>query len=528
MRASVGSMTTTGGPRGVLLTADRIITLGRGRYRARALIIRGTKVIWVGDDPDQAPPHAERRDFDGCVIGPAFVDAHVHLTPTGISLLALDLHGVTTAADLLLAVNTYAQAHPGRVIWGHGFEPHDFVDPLPGPRELTEAASGQAVYLSRRDGHSCLVDEETLSAAPLARAEGVERDGEGQPTGILRREANKIARRWAVGAMTEAELSQARQAVMARAAALGIASVHEMGGPDAMGAADFDAWREGRWPIEVVPYWGSMDTHFVVERDLRQIGGDIWLDGSFGSHTAALDAPYADDPTTSGHLEYDDAQVIEFFAEATNAGLQVAVHVIGDRAVRQAVSAWQKVGSHLPEHLEGQLGRLRHRLEHAELIPRELRPDLAEMGLMISAQPAFETAWNHPGGMYPTRLGEERAALTNPLRELADLGVRLALGSDSNVTPMDPWAGVVAAQHRRHDQHALSRLEAVSSHTIGGRTAARQERFVGVLRAGMRADLTVWEGDPFLAEDPRGSTCHLTLVRGRVAHGDVPLPHWNE
>ncbi len=146
--------------RGLLLTADRIVTLGRGRYRARAMLLRGKKVVWVGDDPAQAPPHRDRVDYDGCVIGPAFVDAHVHLTPTGISLLALDLSGVHTCADLLLAVNIYADAHPGRVIWGHGFEPHDFVDEtLPTPTELTQAASGQAVYLSRRDGHSCLVDD---------------------------------------------------------------------------------------------------------------------------------------------------------------------------------------------------------------------------------------------------------------------------------------------------------------------------------------------------------------------------------
>lgn len=514
--------------RGLLLTADRIVTLGRGRYRARAMLVRGKKVVWVGDDPEQAPPHRLRVDYDGCVIGPAFVDAHVHMTPTGISLLALDLSQVHTQADMLLAVSTYAQAYPGRVIWGHGFEPHDFSGDFPTPSDLTMAASGQAVYLSRRDGHSCLVDDHTLSAAPLARAEGVEQDVVGKPTGILRREANKIARRWAVGAMSEAELVDARLAAARQAASLGIGSVHEMGGPDAMGAADFDAWRLGRWPIEVVPYWGGMDTHFVVERDLRQIGGDVWLDGSLGSHTAALEAPYTDDASTAGHLEYDDAQLIEFFGDATAAGLQVAVHVIGDAAVRQAVRCWQTVGRQLPEYLDGNLARLRHRLEHAELIPRDLLVDLAELGLIVSAQPAFESAWNNVGGMYPTRLGEERAALTNPLRQLADLGVRLALGSDSNVTPMDPWGGVHAAMHRRHEEHALSRLEAVSAHTVGGRSAARQERFVGSLRAGMRADLTVWEGDPFRSRDPRDTSCVLTMTRGRVAHGDAPILRWDD
>ena len=130
--------------------------------------------------------------------------------------------------------------------------------------------------------------------------------------------------------------------------------------------------------------------------------------------------------------------------------------------------------------------------------------------------------------MYEARLGLERAAWTNPLRALADRGVGLAFGSDSAVTPMDPWEGVHAAQHRRHPAHAVTRLEAVSASTLGGRHAARQERFVGVVRAGMRADLAAFEGDPYDADDPRGAHCVLTVTKGAVAHGRAPLPDWDE
>lgn len=510
-----------------LIVADRVVTLGHARVQARAVLVRGGRITWVGDDPASAPEHDTRVDLDGCTLGPAFVDAHVHLTPTGVSLRGLDLSGVRSGSELLQAVRTVAEQHTGRVLWGHGYDDHGFDDELPGPDELAAVTPHCAVYLSRTDGHSCLVDRHTLSASPLSRVEGVERDQHGQPTGVLRREANHIARRWAVGAMSAEELETARRTAATHAARMGIASVHEMGGPDVMGLADLDRWIEGTWPIEVVPYWGGTDLSVVTERDLRQAGGDLFLDGSLGSHTAALLAPYTDG-AENGSLYYGDDELTTFFRDATLAGIQVGVHAIGDAAVRQAVRCWKRVAGALPDYLSGEIRRLRHRIEHLELIPDGLLTDIAELGLVASVQPAFEETWGGPGGMYEARLGPERARTMNPYRTLADLGIPLAFGSDSNVTPMDPWAGVHAAQHRRVEEHALSRLEAVSASCLGGRYAARQDRYAGVVRAGMRADLAAWEGDPFRADDPRGARCVLTVTRGIRAHGDVPLPDWEE
>ena len=511
--------------RGTLLAADRVVTLGHGRKAARALLVRGSRVVWVGDEAEQAPPHGARIDLPGCVIGPAFVDAHVHLTPMGLALTGLDLTEVRTGTELLQAVATFADAHTGRVIWGHGFDPHGFPDDLPGPDEIARVAAGRSVYLSQVDGHTSVVDRRTLSAAPLARAEGVERDGAGQPTGVLRREANHIVRRWSVGAMEESELRSARREAVHHAAALGIGSVHEMGSPDVMGLEDLDAWLEGDWPIDVVPYWAGLDIQDVLARDLRQVGGDLFLDGSLGSRTAALLAPYADRPGSSGHLEFDDDALTAWFLEAVHAGLQTAVHAIGDAALHQAVRCWRTVDAQLQEEgLQDAVRRGRHRLEHAELLDIDLLDDIAELGLVIAAQPAYEPRWGVAGGLYEARLGVERARRTNPFRAIADRGIGLAFGSDANVTPMDPWGTVVAAQQRRYPEHEVSRLEAVSMSSLGGRHAARQERYVGVVRAGMRADLAVFEGDPYRADDPRGTRCVATLVHGRLAHGDLALP----
>ncbi len=510
--------------RGTLLVADRVVTLGHARVDARAVLVRGSRVVWVGDDPDQAPPHQHRHVFDGAVIGPAFVDAHAHLTPLGLGQVTLDLGDARSGAELLRAVATYAAQHTGRVIWGHGFDPHRYPDGLPSPDQLSEVTPGRGVYLSRVDGHASLVDRDTLSAAPLARANGVERDADGRATGLLKREANHIVRRWAIGAMDPSELAAARRAAARYAAARGVGSVHEMSGPDLMGRDDLEAWITGEWPIEVVPYWGELDLSVPLAHELRQVGGDLFLDGSLGSHTAALCEPYADRPDHRGELEHDDATLTDWFAEATGLGLQVGVHAIGDAAVRQAVRCLRAARAALPEHLRDDLVRLRHRIEHAEVLPADLLDDIADLGVVISAQPRFETIWGGPDGMYATRLGPERAARTNDYRALADRGIGLAFGSDANVAPMDPWATVHAAERRRDARHAVSRLEAVSMSTLGGRHAARQDRYAGVVRAGMRADLAAFEGDPYAADDPRHSACVLTVVQGRAAHGDAPLP----
>ncbi len=510
--------------RGVLLTADRIITLGRGRTRARALVVRGSRVVWVGDDPAEAPPHRARVDLDGCVLGPAFVDAHAHLTMAGLSLDGLDLSQVHSGAELLRAVATYAGQHTGRVIWGHGLEPHRFRDALPDPDALANAAPGQAVYLSRTDGHAGLIDRTILASAPLARAEGIELCDDG-PTGVVRREANHVVRRWAVASMSEAELAAARVAATRHAARLGIASVHEMGGPDIMGLRDFDAWVEGSWPIEIVPYWSSLELDVPLERDLRHVGGDVLLDGSIGAHTAALQAPYHDNPSVSGHLEHDDETLTRWFLEATRAGLQTGVHAVGDAALAQLVRCWREVERILAQHGDPEaVRRGRHRIEHADVLTRALLDDIADLGLLISAQPLTQARWGGPNGMYAARLGPERARWTNAFRALADRGVSIAFGSDATVTSMDPWDTIHAAEHHPVPGQGVGRLEAVSMSTLGGRSAARQDRFAGVVRAGMRADLAAFEGDPYAADDPRGTRCALTVVQGRRAHGDAPLP----
>lgn len=492
----------------LLLVAERVRTLAPAQPEARAVLVADGRIQWVGHPDDASRNRARRVDLDGALLQPAFVDAHAHLTTTGLALGGVDLTMCQSVSDCVAAVQAIAEITPG-LVWGSGWDDLSYPEGRPPTGdELAKAAGGRPVFLTRVDGHSAVIDRISLEAAPLERAEGIERDRSGRPTGLLRKEAMHVARRWLCAELSDAQLAQARHAVARHAASMGIASVHEMNGPDEMGARDFDAWLEGDWPIEVVGYWGAGDLDFVAARGLRQVGGALLLDGTLGSHTAALEDDYADAPG-AGHLYESDADVGAFLIEATRRRYQVGLHCIGDRAVRQAVEMLEIVVSRLGLRA---VRAAHHRLEHCALVPPPLIPRLAALGVVASVQPAFDAMWGHRGGLYQRRLGRQRAERMNPLGPLADAGVTLAFGSDSSST-LDPWAAVSAAVSHHRPAFRVGLSTALQAATIGGRRAARQPR-VGPIAAGQRADLAA-----FMIEGDQAERCILTMVRGRVVHG---------
>jgi predicted amidohydrolase YtcJ len=459
-------------------------------------------------------------DLGDATLLPGFVDAHVHLTPTGLATGGADLRGAGSAAELLDRVRAAAAATPG-VVWGDGFDETAFrPEGLPGPDALAEAAGGRPVYLSRVDGHQGLATLDLLLDSDAVGAAGCERDRDGALTGVVRHHANHLARRHALGALPAQAVRAAQDRALHLAASRGVTSVHEMGGPDIAGRRDFELLlgRLEALPVEVVPYWGDLDVDYAAEHKLGQVGGDLFLDGSLGSHTAALSSPYADAPATTGTLYHDDADLTELYTRATLAGIQVGVHAIGDVAIGQALRCARRAAKAVGRTA---FAACRHRIEHAELLGADGADRMAELGLAASVQPAFDAAWGGPEGMYVRRLGARRATSMNPLAELWRRGVPAGGGSDSCVTPLDPWHGVAACVHHHRPHQRLGLPVALELFTLGGRILARQELATGRIQPGQRADLTAFPGD-VLAGDPRHRTpseALLTLVAGRLAHG---------
>ncbi|HVW44055.1 MAG TPA: amidohydrolase family protein, partial [Amycolatopsis sp.] len=277
---------------------------------ATAMAVTGDTVVWVGQDgPGKAlHPGAEVVDLDGAFVAPAFVDAHVHATATGLHFSGLDLTGVRDAAGLLAAVREAAR--PGEVLIAHGWDETTWTSPrLPSRAELDEAAGGAAAYLSRVDVHSALA-----SSALIDKAADVVPDSPGwSPDGPLTREAHHHVRAAARAAISAEQRRNAQDAFLTRASERGIVSVHECAGPDVSGEDDLAALlamaaEPGR--PEVVAYWGERDAVDVARRHgLRGLAGDLFVDGALGSRTAALCEPYADRPGSSG-ARYLDAESI--------------------------------------------------------------------------------------------------------------------------------------------------------------------------------------------------------------------------
>jgi predicted amidohydrolase YtcJ len=457
---------------------------------------------------------------------PGFVDAHVHLSATGLADHGADLRQARSVAELLDRVRAAAARAGGDgLLWGDGYDETRFDRPeLPSPAELTAAAGGRPVYLSRVDGHQGLATLDVLGDSGALEATGCDRDQAGAPTGVARGDANHLARRFALDTLPAATLLAAQDAALHQAARRGVACVHEMGGPDIAGRRDFELLldRVEALPIEVVGYWGDLDLDYATDRKLAQVGGDLFLDGSLGSHTAALSTPYDDRPDTCGVLYHDDAELTELYVRASQAGIQVGVHAIGDVAIGQALRcarrAMRAVG---PTAFRG----CRHRVEHVELLGADGADRMAELGLAASVQPAFDAAWGGPDGMYARRLGPRRAKSMNPFADLWRRGVPTGGSSDAHVTPLDPWHGVAAAVHHHRPSQRLGLPVALEVFTLGGRILARQERVSGIIEPGQRADLTAFAGD-VLAADPadlEGGEAIFTMVAGRLAHGPDEL-----
>jgi predicted amidohydrolase YtcJ len=488
---------------------------------ATGLLVRGGAIAWVGDRAAAPVDEADAVvDLAGALVTPAFVDAHVHATSTGLMLTGLDLTGATSLADCLRLVEAAGRGARGGVVLGHGWDETTWPEHRPPTRqELDRASYGGVVYLSRVDVHSAVVSSAMLAAAPEARGE----DGWTE-SGHLTRAAHHVVRRVARESITPSQRLALQRATRGHAAEQGLALLHELSGPDIAGAEDLRALlalAAAEPGPEVVGYWGEAASLGGVSRaqELGALGaaGDLFADGSIGSHTAELRDPYAD-ADHRGHGYLDAAAVRDHVMACTEARLQAGFHAIGDGAIDIVVAGFAEAAERLgPDRVHA----ARHRIEHVEMVAPEHLPVLARLGVLASVQPAFDRLWGGDSGMYAERLGLPRALSLNPFAAMAAAGVVLALGSDSPVTPLDPWGGVRAAVDHRTPGSGLDPAAAFDAHTRGGWRAAGRDAD-GVVTAGAPATFAVWDangldpasGLPPLGPDDDLPRCLRTVVRG--------------
>jgi predicted amidohydrolase YtcJ len=521
-----------------LLRGGRV--LSTAHPRATALLTDGAAVRWVGTD-DAAPAADRVVGLGGAFLAPAFVDAHVHATQTGLALSGLDLSGARSLAQALDAVHAESRRLRGRVILGTGWDETRWPEHRPPtPAELDRASYGGVVYLARVDHHSAVASSALLAAAPQARSLSG-----WSGSGHLVLAAHHAVRGAAYGSITPAQREAAQRGCRAHAAALGIGCLHEMSGPQICGgAADLESLlrlaADEPGP-EVIGYWGELEPGrgnssgsgpagvstagalaTVARLRLAGAGGDLFCDGSFGSHTAALSAPYADAPGETGHLWHDVDELADHIAACTRAGVQAGFHAIGDAALQAVLDGMAKAAEQVGL---AALVAARHRIEHAEMPPSVAGvAALARFGLVASVQPAFDAFWGGPDGMYAERLGAARAAGLNPFAAFTAVGVPLAFGSDAPVTPLDPWGGVRAAVYHHTEGSRIWPYAAFAAATVGGWQAARRDG-EGELVPGAPATYAVWQtgelGDGGLPDLTPGvplPTFLRTVLRGTTIY----------
>ncbi|MDB1088870.1 amidohydrolase family protein [Streptomyces sp. ACA25] len=513
---------------------------------ATAMAVQGEHLAWIGSEGGAdtfAATADEVVDLDGALVTPAFTDAHVHTTATGLALTGLDLTGAAGPGDALARIRAHAADHPhDEVLLGHGWDATTWPGQRPpGRSELDEAAGGRPLYLTRVDVHSALVTTSLLNRIPEA---GGMRGY--HPDGPLTDAAHHAVRRAAQATVTAAQRRAAQRAALRRAAELGIGAVHECAGPDISGENDFTELlglaAEEPGP-RVFGYWAELLTDARQAGRIRELGavgaaGDLFADGSLGSHTAHLHAPYADAAHT-GTAHLDAAAVAAHVSACTTAGIQAGFHAIGDAALTAVTEGVRTAADRLGSE---RIRAMRHRVEHAEMLTADTVAAFAEFALTASVQPAFDAAWGGEEGMYAQRLGPERARTLNPYAALLRAGVPLAFGSDAPVTPLDPWGTLRAAAFHRTAGHRISVRAAFAAHTRGGWRALGRDD-AGVLVPGAPADYAVWRTDALVVQapdnrvarwstDPRSATpglpdlspgtelpeCLRTVVAGRTVH----------
>ena len=502
---------------------------------ATALVMADGKIAWIGSQ-EAAAGHADGVDtvveLDGALVTPAFVDAHVHTSATGLALRGVDLTGVQSLHEALRRIEAAARERRGRPVYAHSWDEDGWRPEHrpPSALELDRATYGGVVYCPRVDGHSAVI------SSALASASGARNLPGWNDSGLVTREAHHAARDAFRDGISPADRRRDIDTALKAAAAAGIGLLHEMAGPHLSSAEDLAdvlaAGEQGDGPA-VIGYWAELAADEAQARELvgrhgvEALAGDLNVDGSIGSRTASLREPYADshDPAHRGNAYLTVEQVRDHVAACTLAGVQAGFHVIGDAGADTVIEGLQAAAAQVGV---ARVAAARHRLEHLEMVDAAGIKTLVQLGVTASVQPAFDACWGGAHGMYAARLGQERVTGMNPFATMTAAGMPLALGSDTPVTPFAPWEAIRACVNHHDPAQRISAASAFLAHTRGGwRAAGIDDR--GHLDLGQPASFAIWSvGDapragtltqaclPDLSPGATRPTNLRTVIRGRT------------
>jgi len=500
--------------------------------RVSAIAVRNGVVVASGSDADVAGwkgASTQMVDLGDAFVMPGFNDAHAHLGSAGRIKLSVDLNGVQSLAEMQRRVKAAAEAAaPGTWITGGGWDHTLWASKaLPTKADLDAVTAGHPAFLIRVDEHIAIANTAALAASGITKTtpdpQGgrIDRDANGEATGIIRETAQALIRTH-IPPPTPEQRRRGLELALADAVEHGVTSIQ-----DNSELEDFHVYeqleQEGKLPARIsewLPFDAPVDrlqqlrsAHSADDRMLHTTMLKGFMDGSLGSRTAALKAPYIDDPGNSGIPRIEQQKLNQMAIERAQAGFQMGFHAIGDRAASMALDAFAVAEKNAP--LKANIVPLRergrrishatlisqrYRIEHSQVVDPEDVLRYKQLGIIASVQPSHlltDMNWAEQ------RLGPERAKYSYAWKSFLDAGVPLAFGTDYPVESISPFRGVYAALTRMNEagtkvyfpEQRLTIWQALYAYTQGSAYAEFSDPWKGKLAPGYVADFIVLDQD---------------------------------
>ena len=527
----------------VVILHGRVRTVDAAHPRAEAIAILGDRIAAVGTDAEIAKwigPGTKKLDARGKSVLPGFNDAHVHFSSGGGEISSVHLRDAATPLEFTKRVGEQARKIPkGEWMLGGTWD-HELWGgaPLPSHDWIDAVTPDTPVFVTRYDGHMALANAMALGLAGITRQTAdppggtIVRDKDGNPTGLLKDAAMDLVDRVIPPPSEEALLRMIR-AALAEARRYGVTSIHDISSTEDVRAYQTLA-AKGELTLRIycitpLPQWQSPAT-----AGIRAGFGNNWIhmgalkgfaDGSLGSTTALFEQPYSDAPETSGlpnEMMLPEGNMLKMALGADKAGLQLAVHAIGDKANRIMLDVYTAVAKQ-----NGTREDRRWRIEHAQHLRPEDFARFANLGVIASVQPYHAI---DDGRWAEKRIGHERCKTTYAFKTLLDQGVHLAFGSDWTVAPINPLQGMYAAVTRAtldgknpngwFPEQKLTLAQAIEGYTMGSAYAEFREKEKGSLTVGKLADVAILDSDLFAIapEQIKDAAVRWTLVGGKIVY----------
>lgn len=535
-------------PADLVLKNSNIYTVNSAQPKAEAVAVKGDRIVFVGanrEAQNYIGKNTRVIDLKGATVLPGLTDAHHHLEGVGFREMTLNLEGVNSLSEFLAKVKARVdQAKPGEWITGRGWIETFWQPPVfPTRWDLDKIAPNNPVVLTRADGHGSVVNSAALKIAGIINTTPSPFGGEiskdkqsGEPNGMLLDAAQNLVRRL-IPAATAVDEERAVVLGVQRDIELGWTQVQNPGGSYADVDLYAKLYRQSKIKLRIYkalsgpgleaqrlfrdgPITAAHDNRLTV-RAIK-----LYADGSLGSRSAALLAPYADKPDTSGFLTIKEETLQPILQEALRKGIQIETHAIGDLGNRFILDQYEKAMKAVPRS-RWKIPEPRWRVEHSQIVNPADIPRFAKLGVIPSMQASHAIGDLH---FAPARLGIERLAGAYAWQSFVKSGSIIPGGSDAPVERGEPMIEFYAAVARKdmkgfsgagwHPEEALSREQALKMFTIWAAYAAFEEKLRGSIEAGKLADFTILSADIMKIPETEilKTRCLMTIIGGEIVY----------